>query len=52
MGNIIDWIIGGVIIVATILIVLRSIIKFKNGKGGCNCNGCDLANRNCPGKKL
>lgn len=40
----INWIIGGIIILATILIVTRSIIRLKNGKSGCNCEGCGLEN--------
>ncbi|NLD45880.1 MAG: FeoB-associated Cys-rich membrane protein [Clostridiaceae bacterium] len=38
----INWIIGGVIILVTILIVARSLIRLKEGKSGCNCDGCSL----------
>ena len=37
----INWILGGLIIAATILIVLRAVIRVKDGKSGCNCEGCD-----------
>lgn len=40
----INWIIGGIIVIATGIIVIRYIIRLKNGKGGCDCSGCDRSN--------
>ena len=45
----INWILGGAIIIATILIIVRSIKRIKDGKSGCNCSGCDIKG-NCPSK--
>jgi hypothetical protein len=47
----INWIIGGIIIAVTILIVVRSFIRLKSGKGGCNCAECDAVHCNYSGKK-
>jgi len=39
----INWIIGGIIVLVTILIVVRFAIKVKKGQSGCGCGcpGCD-----------
>jgi|GEM_PF-1075268 len=37
----VDWIIGGIIVAVTILIIVRYVIRLKNGKAGCcDCSGC------------
>jgi|LSQX01.2.fsa_nt_gb hypothetical protein len=38
----INWVIGGIIIAITVLIVIRSIVKFKSGKSGCDCRSCSM----------
>lgn len=42
--DMINLILGGLIITATILIVLRAVIRVKDGKSGCNCEGCNPSN--------
>ena len=36
----INWIIGGLIVTATLYIVISAVIKIKKGKSICGCNGC------------
>ncbi|MCX7841802.1 MAG: hypothetical protein N2489_01845 [Clostridia bacterium] len=37
----INWFLGGFIIVATMVIIVRSVNKLRNGKTMCGCEGCD-----------
>ncbi|MCO1600534.1 FeoB-associated Cys-rich membrane protein [Desulfosporosinus nitroreducens] len=41
----INWIIGGIIFGATVLIIVRSISRMKKGESGC-C-GCTQSKCNC-----
>ncbi len=50
----INWIIGGVIIVALLAVVITGIVKVKRNGGivcGCGCGGCSKASQCHPSKK-
>jgi hypothetical protein len=46
----INWIVGGLIMAATLYVIISAVIKIKKGKNSCGCNGCDYDCRGC-GKK-
>lgn len=46
----INWIIGGAIILFTIFVIVKSVNKLRNGKSICDCSGCD-AQCSCSNKK-
>jgi len=50
----INWILGGIIVAITVLIIVRSVVKMKKGKVdcGCGCSGCNPAQCNPMGRKL
>lgn len=37
----INWILGGIIVGATVFIILRSIRRLQKGEGSCCGGGCD-----------
>lgn len=39
----INWIIGGLIIGATALIIARKVISLRKGENACGCSGCSGA---------
>lgn len=41
----INWIIGGLIIAATVLIIVNRIRNAKQGQCGCNCTGCHMESK-------
>lgn len=48
----INWIAGGIIFGLAILIVVRSVIKIRKGKGFC-CDGCSASKcDSCPSHKM
>ncbi|MDD4295442.1 MAG: FeoB-associated Cys-rich membrane protein [Ruminiclostridium sp.] len=41
----INWIIGGLIVAATIFIIVNKVKSIKQGQCGCNCSGCHMASK-------
>ncbi|MCX7749600.1 MAG: FeoB-associated Cys-rich membrane protein [Clostridia bacterium] len=47
----INWILGGLIVVATLYIIFRTVNKIRKGKDICGCDGCNAAQCGCSSKK-
>jgi hypothetical protein len=47
----INWILGGLIIVVTLYIIFRTVNKIRKGKDICGCESCDASQCGCNNKK-
>jgi ferrous iron transport protein B len=51
-GSIVELLVAGVIVTATLFILYRNLKSTKSGKGGCSgCSGCPSASQGCPSEK-
>jgi hypothetical protein len=49
--HMINWILGGLIIVVTLYIIIRTVNKIRKGKDICGCESCDASQCGCNNKK-